>query len=112
MKHIPNILSETRIALCLPLLLVDAMTVPFWVLYVIAGTTDMLDGFVPIIPYRHLLAKLLYGIDDVLYSHLLAHSFFEGDAFWIDTFNMGKTCIQKFLFVTDSTSNKTYRHIA
>ena len=45
MKHIPNILSALRIALCLPLLLVDAMTVPFWVLYVIAGTTDMLDGF-------------------------------------------------------------------
>ena len=46
MKHIPNILSASRIALCLPLLMVDAMTVPFWVLYVIAGTTDMLDGFV------------------------------------------------------------------
>ena len=45
MKHIPNILSASRIALCLPLLLVDAMTMPFWVLYVIAGTTDMLDGF-------------------------------------------------------------------
>ena len=44
-KHIPNILSASRIALCLPLLLADAMTVPFWVLYVIAGTTDMLDGF-------------------------------------------------------------------
>ena len=29
----------------MPLLLVEAMTVPFWVLYVIAGTTDMLDGF-------------------------------------------------------------------
>ena len=42
---IPNILSASRIVLCLPLLLVDAMTVPFWVLYVIAGTTDMLDGF-------------------------------------------------------------------
>ena len=41
----PNILSASRIVLCLPLLLVDAMTVPFWVLYVIAGTTDMLDGF-------------------------------------------------------------------
>ena len=41
----PNILSALRIALCLPLLMVDAMTVPFWVLYVIAGTTDMLDGF-------------------------------------------------------------------
>ena len=45
MKHIPNILSASRIALCLPLLMVDTMTVPFWVLYVIAGTTDMLDGF-------------------------------------------------------------------
>lgn len=45
MKHIPNILSASRIAWCLPLLLVDAMTVSFWVLYVIAGTTDMLDGF-------------------------------------------------------------------
>ena len=40
-----NILSASRMILCLPLLMVDAMTVPFWVLYVIAGTTDMLDGF-------------------------------------------------------------------
>ncbi len=45
MKRIPDFLSMPRIALCLPLLLVDAMTVPFWVLYVTAGTTDMLDGF-------------------------------------------------------------------
>ena len=35
----------SRIVLCLPLLMVDAMTVPFWVLYVIAGLTDILDGF-------------------------------------------------------------------
>ena len=41
----PNILSASRIVLCLPLLLVDAMTMPFWVLYVITGATDMLDGF-------------------------------------------------------------------
>ena len=45
MKRIPNILSVSRIALCLPLLLVDAMTLPFWVLYLIAGLTDILDGF-------------------------------------------------------------------
>ena len=44
-KITPNLLSASRIALCLPLLLADAMTVPFWVFYVIAGTTDMLDGF-------------------------------------------------------------------
>ena len=44
MKKIPNILSASRIALCLPLLLADAMTVLFWVLYMIAGITDMLDG--------------------------------------------------------------------
>ena len=45
MKQIPNILSASRIAMCLPLLLVDAMTLPFWVLYLIAGLTDILDGF-------------------------------------------------------------------
>jgi len=45
MKRIPDLLSMSRIALCLPLLLVDAMTVPFWTLYVIAGLTDILDGF-------------------------------------------------------------------
>ena len=45
MKRIPNLLSMLRIVLCLPLLMADAMTVPFWTLYVTAGTTDMLDGF-------------------------------------------------------------------
>ena len=45
MRRIPDLLSMSRIVLCLPLLLVDAMTVPFWVLYLIAGLTDMLDGF-------------------------------------------------------------------
>ena len=45
MKRIPNFLSASRIALCLPLLLVDAMTLPFWVFYLIAGLTDILDGF-------------------------------------------------------------------
>ena len=45
MKRIPNLLSMSRIVLCLPLLMVDAMTVPFWILYLIAGLTDMLDGF-------------------------------------------------------------------
>ena len=45
MKRIPNILSVSRIVLGLPLLLVEVMTMPFWVLYLIAGLTDMLDGF-------------------------------------------------------------------
>ena len=45
MTLIPDLLSMSRIVLCLPLLMVDAMTVPFWVLYVIAGLTDILDGF-------------------------------------------------------------------
>jgi len=45
MRQIPDLLSMSRIVLCLPLLLVDAMTLPFWTLYVTAGLTDMLDGF-------------------------------------------------------------------
>ena len=35
----------SRIVLCLPLLLVDVMTMPVWTLYVLAGLTDILDGF-------------------------------------------------------------------
>ena len=42
---IPDLLSMSRIVLCLPLLIVDAMTIPFWVIYLIAGLTDILDGF-------------------------------------------------------------------
>ena len=45
MRRIPDLLSMSRIVLCLPLLLVDAMTLRFWILYLIAGLTDMLDGF-------------------------------------------------------------------
>ena len=45
MRQIPDLLSMSRIVLCLPLLMVDAMTTPFWVLYLIAGLTDILDGF-------------------------------------------------------------------
>ena len=45
MKRIPNLLSLLRIVLCVPLVMVDAMTLPFWILYLIVGTTDMLDGF-------------------------------------------------------------------
>ena len=45
MKRIHDLLSMSRIALCLPLLMVDAMTLTFWGLYLIAGITDMLDGF-------------------------------------------------------------------
>ena len=45
MKLIPHLLSVSRVALCLPLLLMDAMTILFWVLYLTAGLTDMIDGF-------------------------------------------------------------------
>ena len=45
MKRIPDLLSMSRIVLCLPLLMLDTMTVPFWTLYLIAGLTDILDGF-------------------------------------------------------------------
>ena len=47
MKHIPNILSASRIALCLPLLMVDAMTLTFWGLYLIAGITGQ-SYFIPV----------------------------------------------------------------
>ena len=69
MKHIPNLLSMSRIALCLPLLLVDAMTMPFWVLYVIAGTTDMLDGFLA----RRWGVESKFGARNAICSYVVKH---------------------------------------
>ena len=42
--YIPNLLSVSRIVLCLPLFLVDP-TALFWMLYLLIGATDILDGF-------------------------------------------------------------------
>ena len=44
-KHIPNFLSVLRMVLSLALLMVGSKTVFFWALYLFAGVTDMLDGF-------------------------------------------------------------------
>ncbi|MCL1999546.1 MAG: CDP-alcohol phosphatidyltransferase family protein [Turicibacter sp.] len=43
-KYVPNVLSISRIILCLPLLFLEPFTFTFMVLYVVAGLTDMVDG--------------------------------------------------------------------
>ena len=44
MKYVPNILSIIRLVCIIPLLLLTPFEIPFMVVYVIAGVTDMLDG--------------------------------------------------------------------
>ena len=44
MKYIPNILSTIRLILIVPLLILTPFELPFMVIYVIAGVTDMIDG--------------------------------------------------------------------
>lgn len=47
MKHIPNILTFLRIALCVPLLLVSSPSFPvFFALYAACGLSDVLDGLI------------------------------------------------------------------
>ena len=43
--------------------------------------------------HLNIFANSLNGIDDILCGHLFAHGFFEGNIFWINALNMGKTCI-------------------
>lgn len=45
MKHIPNILSLTRILLSFLLLALTTMTTPFLIVYGIVGCSDVLDGW-------------------------------------------------------------------
>ena len=44
MKYVPNILSFIRLMAIIPLVLLTPFELPFMIIYVIAGLTDMLDG--------------------------------------------------------------------
>lgn len=44
MKYIPNFLSGFRLFTILPLLLLTPFELPFMIIYVLAGVSDMLDG--------------------------------------------------------------------
>lgn len=44
-RHIPNIITALRIALCVPMLLAEAMSPLFYACYLLAGLSDILDGF-------------------------------------------------------------------
>lgn len=44
MKYVPNILSIIRLICIIPLLLLTPLELPFMIVYVLAGLTDMVDG--------------------------------------------------------------------
>lgn len=44
-RHIPNLLSFLRVVLCVLLFFTQAATALFWLFYLSAGITDVLDGF-------------------------------------------------------------------
>lgn len=46
MKYVPNILSVSRILVSVALIFVPVFSPAFCVLYVLAGISDMLDGFI------------------------------------------------------------------
>ena len=45
MKHIPNIISILRMALSIVLIFLPILSVPFYIVYVLSGFSDVLDGF-------------------------------------------------------------------
>ncbi len=61
MKHLPNIITLTRIIGAICLLLVDFLVdlkSPFWIVYLLCGITDMLDGYLA----RRLHAESKQGV--------------------------------------------------
>ena len=46
MKSIPNIISVTRILLSLILLLIEPFTTIFWLIYMVCGLSDIVDGYI------------------------------------------------------------------
>ena len=46
MKHIPNILSVSRIILAFTLLIVRPLSIHFFIIYIVCGVSDMIDGVI------------------------------------------------------------------
>ena len=44
MKYVPNVLSIMRLILIIPLMLLTPLELPFMIIYVVAGVSDMIDG--------------------------------------------------------------------
>lgn len=57
MKQLPNVLSGLRILLAMGLLLIPPLGLSFYVLYLMCGLTDILDGFLA----RRLQAESSFG---------------------------------------------------
>ena len=45
MKYLPNILSSLRIVGAVALLLSNVLSIPFWLLYIVCGISDIADGW-------------------------------------------------------------------
>ena len=45
MKHLPNILSSLRIVGAVALLLSNVSSILFWVLFIVCGISDIVDGW-------------------------------------------------------------------
>lgn len=43
-KYIPNMITLSRILAAVIMVLVEPFSIPFWVLYIYAGVSDMIDG--------------------------------------------------------------------
>ena len=46
MKNIANYISISRIVMSIVLLAMKVLTIPFWVIYMYCGISDMLDGYI------------------------------------------------------------------
>ena len=44
MKYVPNIISFVRLVMAIPLMLLTPFELPFMIIYVMAGVSDMIDG--------------------------------------------------------------------
>lgn len=72
-KHLPNLITLSRIIFAVMLIIATPFSVAFWVVYICAGVSDMLDGFVArrLDAYSELGARL-DSIADVVFAVAIA----------------------------------------
>ena len=82
MKTIPNYISVGRIILSLTLILIKPLSLAFYVIYIVCGLSDIVDGFIaPNTRTTSILGAKLDSMGDMVMAFVIFFCFINNKSF-------------------------------
>lgn len=99
-KQIPNMITILRLIAAITLIFLEPVTIPFFVVYLIGGITDALDGFLARkLNAESKLGNVLDSIGDLTFYTVLAVKFFPVLLERLELFNWFIIIVPTFLHI-------------